>query len=193
MNMTRLIQTLLATTTAIASLAANAQGATYLIDPSHTFVTFEAAHFGTSTNRGRFDKKEGTVEFDRAGKSGKVDLSIATASVNTGVAPFDKHLQSKDFFNSAEHPSARFLADRFSFKDDQVTEVKGTLTMLGKTLPVTLVASRFNCYMNPIFKREVCGGDFETVIQRSQWGIAYGLPGIPDAVRLLIQVEAIKQ
>ena len=28
--------------------------------------------------------------------------------------------------------------------------------------PVTLKATHFNCYLNPMFKREVCGGDFET-------------------------------
>ncbi|MDP3223787.1 MAG: polyisoprenoid-binding protein, partial [Rubrivivax sp.] len=63
-----------------------------------------------------------------------------------------------------------------------------------KSNPVTLKASNFNCYNNPMFKREVCGGDFETTIQRSQWGLGYGLPVVaPDNVRLLIQVEAIKQ
>jgi len=56
-----------------------------------------------------------------------------------------------------------------------------------------LKASRFNCYDNPFFKREVCGGDFETTIQRSLWGSTYGLPGIPDNIRLVVQVEAIKQ
>jgi polyisoprenoid-binding protein YceI len=44
-----------------------------------------------------------------------------------------------------------------------------------------------------MLKREVCGGDFETTIARSQWGIVYGLPGIPDNIRLLIQIEAVKQ
>jgi polyisoprenoid-binding protein YceI len=172
----------------------HAQSGTYTIDPAHTFVTFEVAHFGTSTNRGRFDKKEGTVQFDRAGKTGKVDLTLDTSSINTGTAPFDKHLQSKDLFNSAEFPSARFVAERFNFKGDQVSDVVGSLTMLGKTLPVTLTASRFNCYTNPIFKREVCGGDFETTIARSQWGMTWGTNfGIPDNVKLLIQVEAIKQ
>ena len=68
----------------------------------------------------------------------------------------------------------------------------GQFTLMGKTHPVTLKATKFNCYQNPMLKREVCGGDFETTIQRSQWGMTYGLPGIPDNVRLLIQVEAIK-
>ncbi len=174
--------------------AAQAQTATYSIDPTHTFVNFEVTHFGTSTNRGRFDRKEGTVQFDRAGRSGRVEISIEAGSVSTGVAPLDTHLKSKDFFNAAEHPTVRFVGDKFSFQGDQVTAVAGTLTMLGKALPVTLTASRFNCYQNPIFKREVCGGDFVTTIKRSQWGMNYGLDyGIPDEVRLLIQVEAIRQ
>jgi polyisoprenoid-binding protein YceI len=176
------------------SFGAQAQSATYAIDPTHTFVTFEIDHFGTSTNRGRFDKKEGTVQFDRAGKTGKVELTIDTSSINTGVAPFNKHLQSKDFFNSAEYPTAKFVADKFSFNGDKVTEVAGTLTLLGKTHPVVLKANRFNCYDNPMLKREVCGGDFETTIARSQWGMNWGLDrGFQDNVRLVVQVEAIKQ
>ena len=117
------------------SVGARAQAATYAIDPTHTFVTFEISHFGTSTNRGRFDKKSGTVTLDKAGKTGKVDLTLETGSINTGTAPFDKHLQSKDFFNSGEHPTARFVSDKFSFNGDKVAEVSGQLTLLGKTLP----------------------------------------------------------
>lgn len=186
-------QTLAAFAFAAAALGAHANSATYAIDPTHTFANFEAQHFGTSTLRGRFDKKEGTVQIDRAAKTGKVEVTIDTTSVNTGVAPLDKHLSSKDFFNATEFPTAKFVGDKFVFNGDKVTEIAGTLTMLGKTQPVTLKANGFNCYQNPMLKREVCGGDFETTIQRSQWGMAYGLPGIPDNVRLVIQVEAVKQ
>ena len=70
----------------------------------------------------------------------------------------------------------------------------GQLTMLGKTVPVVLKATNFNCYVNPMLKREVCGGDFETTIQRSQWGMGWGINlGIPDTVKLAVQVEAVKQ
>jgi polyisoprenoid-binding protein YceI len=186
-------KTLLVTALLAAAGFAQAQSATYAIDPTHTFVNFEASHFGTSTLRGRFDRKEGTVQLDRAGKTGKAEISIDITSVSTGVGPLDGHLKSKDFFDAAAHPSAKFVGDKFVFNGDKVSEVAGTLTMMGKTLPVTLKASNFNCYPSPMLKREVCGGDFETTIARSQWGIVYGLPGIPDNIRLLIQIEAIKQ
>jgi len=172
---------------------AQAQTASYTLDPTHTFVTWEALHLGTSTSRGRFDKKEGKVEFDRTAKTGKIDITIDMASITTGVATFDNHLKGKDFFDVTAHPTARFQASGFSFDGSKVSAVQGTLTMLGKTQPVELKSSRFNCYENPFFKREVCGGDFEVTIQRSLWGSTYGLPGIPDNVRLLVQAEAIKQ
>jgi polyisoprenoid-binding protein YceI len=177
----------------LAAGGAHAQSATYSIDPTHTFVNWEALHFGTSTSRGRFDKKEGTVTFDRAGKSGKVDITIDMASISTGVGPFDNHLRSGDFFDTAKHPTARFVSERMVFAGDNVSEVVGTLTMRGLSKPVTLKALRFNCYPNPILKRDVCGGDFETTVQRSQFGMTYGLPGIPDNIKLSIQVEAVKQ
>ncbi len=178
----------------LAAGAVHAQSASYAIDPSHTYATFEISHFGTSTNRGRWDKKEGTVQLDRAGKSGKVELTIDVASINTGSAAFDKHLRGADFFDVEKHPTASFVADKFSFNGDKVAEVAGTLTLKGQTNPVVLKASNFNCFQHPMLKREVCGGDFETTIDRAAYGINYGLQyGFPKDVRVVIQVEAVKQ
>lgn len=186
---------LLATAALGLAIAASAQANTYAIDPTHTFVIYEVSHYGTSTNRGRFDRKEGTVQFDRAAKTGKVEVSFDLNSISTGVAMLDKHLQGADFFDTAKYPKATFVGDKFTFSGDKVTQVAGTLMLRGKAQPVVLKASNFNCYINPLLRREVCGGDFQTTIKRSQWGIDYGLEdsSVPDEVRLLIQVEAIKQ
>jgi polyisoprenoid-binding protein YceI len=177
------------------SAGVSAQSATYTIDPTHTFVNFEVKHFGTSTNRGRWDKKDGSITVDRAAKTGRVELNIDVASVNTGTGPFDSHLKSADFFDAANYPTAKFVGTNFKFDGDKVVEVAGDLTMRGKTNPVTLKATGFGCYENPRLKREVCGGDFEANIQRSLWDISFGVvnKAIPDMVRLEIQVEAIKQ
>jgi polyisoprenoid-binding protein YceI len=189
MNKTFLAAAILAVTG-----AAHAELATYSIDPTHTFANFEANHMGASTLRGRFDKKEGSVTINKATKTGKAEITIDTSSISTGVAPLDTHLKSKDFFNATEFGTAKFVGDKFTFTGDKVSAVAGTLTMLGKTQPVTLKATNFNCYMSPMIKREVCGGDFETTIARSAYGMDYGLTyGLPDNIRLLIQIEAIKQ
>ena len=173
---------------------AQAEPATYAIDPSHTFATFEISHFGASVNRGRFDKKEGTVQFDQTGRSGKVDVSFNTGSINTGTPAFDKHLKSAEIFNAEKYPTMRFVSDQFIFDEDKVFSVEGKLTLLGKTQPLTLKANQFNCYQSPMLKREVCGGDFEGTIDRTAFGVNYGVDwGFPKNVRLLVQVEAVKQ
>ena len=192
-RLTRLLATL-AVGLWLALPATSAISASYDIDPAHTFATFEIGHFGTSTNRGRFDKKEGTLQFDRAAKTGKIDIDIYTGSINTGTVFFDKFLTSFNLFDAATFPTAKFVSDKFNFEGDKVVSVNGNFTLLGKTNPMTLTATNFNCYAHPLLKREVCGGDFETTLDRSQYGMNYGLIfGFSKNVHLLIQVEAIKQ
>jgi len=171
---------------------AQAQSLNFNVDPSHTFSYFEIRHNGTSTIRGRFDKKEGTVSLDRTAKTGKAEITLDVNSLSTGVPPLDAHLKNKDFFNAPEFPTIKFVGDKFSFDGDKVTGVSGTLTLLGKTQPATLKATFFNCYENARLKREVCGGDFETTIIRSAYGMTNGLPRIPDEVTIKIQIEAIR-
>ena len=111
-----------------------------------------------------------------------------------GVPPFDRHVKSAEMFDAEKHPTIKFVSDKFSFNGDKVSEVTGQLTLLGKTAPVTLKATQFNCYDSPMLKREVCGGDFEATIDRTQWGMNYGVEwGFPKNVRLVVQIEAIKQ
>lgn len=178
---------------AAAAASGPGKGATYVIDPTHTFVNYEIGHYGTTTNRGRFSTSDGTVKIDASGAGGAIDITLDISSINTGVDLLNRHLQSKDFFNVAEFPTGRFSADRIVFSGDKVTGVAGTLTLLGKSKPVQLDAKRFKCYVSPIFSRQVCGGDFETVITRSDYGIVWGLNfGFEDQVRLIVQVEAIR-
>lgn len=176
------------------AVPASAAPQRYVVDPTHTFVTLEVLHFGTSTVRARFDQKDGHVEIDFAARTGTARITIDTASVNSGMPDFDKHLKSRDFLDVGNHREAIFDGTRFVFDGDRVGAVDGTLTLLGKTHPVSLKAVRFNCYDNPILKARVCGGDFETTIRRSQWGMNWGIDmGIPDEVRLSIQIEAARQ
>ena len=66
--------------------AAPAAPVVYTIDAAHTQVHWEARHFGTSTQRGRFAQIEGHIAIDRDSGDGEVSISIATVSVSSGVA-----------------------------------------------------------------------------------------------------------
>jgi len=173
--------------------AAHAEMATYAVEPTHTSVMFEILHNKTSTLRGRFDKTSGSVEFDRAGRQGRADITVDVTSLDTGLAAFTKNLREKNFLNVAAAPTAHFVGDKFVFDGDKVSAVEGELTLLGKSLPVSLKAQRFNCYISPLIRREICGGDFETTIRRGDFGMDYKLSEIANDVHLVIQIEAIKQ
>jgi len=184
----------LATAAALMAGAAHAETATYAVDPTHTFATFEISHFGASVNRARFDKKEGSVQLDKAAKTGKVELTLQMDSINSGTAPFNKHLQSAEIFDAEKFPTAKFVGDKFTFDGDKVVSVSGDLTIKGKTQPVTFKANQYASYDSPMVKREVCGGDFETTIDRTAFGVDYGIAyGFPKNVRIVAQIEAIKQ
>jgi polyisoprenoid-binding protein YceI len=182
------------TGTSVQAQVTAAPTVTYNLDPTHTTVIFEVDHVNTSTLRGRFDRKEGRVQLDREAKTGTVQVSIEAQSVSTGVTVFDKSLTGEKFFNAAQFPQMNFESTKIEFDGDKVKAVHGRLTLLGQTHPLTLNALRFNCYMNPMLKREVCGGDFEATFDRTQWGMNFGLNfGAPRDVHLLIQAEGIRQ
>ena len=173
--------------------AVHAQGVTYVLDPSHTQVTFEVLHLGTSTLRGRFNRIEGHVTLDRAARSGDVQITVDTASVSTGVLPLDGMLRGAQGFVSQDHPKAFFVARQLVFEGDKLASVRGEFSLRGTSQPLLMRATNFNCYEHPQLKREVCGGDFEAELMRSSFGINHSLPFVGDKVRLLIQVEGVRQ
>src|SRR5262247_4124417 len=121
-----------------APLAAAAEVENYVIDPYHTVPYFEVEHLQTAMMRGRFDRATGKFSFDKAAKSGSVELEIPTATVNTGDTDRgprprtrDEHLKNADFFNVQEFPTMTFKSTKVVFKGDEPSGVEGNLTMLG--------------------------------------------------------------
>jgi polyisoprenoid-binding protein YceI len=181
-------------TVALAALAAlTVQAEPYTIDPKHTFESFEINHFGLSTLHGRFDKTSGTLNYDPANKTGSVDVTIEVASVTTGNAERDAHLQKPEFFDAANHPTIKFKSKPFRFEGDQLKAVEGDLTIRGVTKPMTLNVTRAVCTSHPLLKIPACGADADATIKRSDFGVSAYLPGIGDEVKLHLDIEALKQ
>ena len=166
---------------------------TYSVDLRHTHPSYEISHFGWSIQRGRFDNVTGTIVLDRAAKSGSVDVRIEVSSVSTGVSKLDEHLKSEDFFNAAKYPTITFKAPKIVFNGDTPSAVPGEMTILGVTKPVALDVTHFSCGQHPMLKKEVCGAEASATIKRSEFGMITYLPGLGDEVKLLINVEALKQ
>ena len=177
----------------IAALAASAAPQTFALDPANTHVHWELKHFGTSTSRGRFDAITGSVTLDREAHTGSASISIDTGSISTGTRIFDGVLRGPLLLATEEHPSAYFVASRFTFDGDRLVSVTGEFTLRGNSRPLTLKAMRFGCRTDTASDnappREVCGGDFEAGFNRSDFGITHSLPFVGDAVRLVVQIE----
>lgn len=186
MHFKHLVITLLAT----ASVSAFAQ--TYNIDPGHTYPSFEADHMGVSTFRGKFTKTSGTVVLDRAAQTGTLDIAIDADSIDFGHAKLNGHAKSKDMFNAEKFPTITYKGKSIKFNGDTPVAVKGDLTLLGVTKPVTLTINKFKCIQHPMLKREVCGADASGEFKRSDFGLNFGLPRFSPEVKLAIQVEAVR-
>ena len=95
-----------------AALLAPAQAAEYVIDPTHTYASFEIDHLGFSTQRGQFNRSSGIVEFDPEGKTGRIDITIDAASLDTGFALRDDVLRGDQWqgHQQAGEKLARYVA-----------------------------------------------------------------------------------
>ncbi|MGV7210920.1 YceI family protein [Oxalobacteraceae bacterium A2-2] len=172
--------------------ATSAMAASYNIDPTHTYPSFEADHMGISVWRGKFDKTSGTIQMDRAAKTGSMEITIDAASIDFGLDKMNSHAKGEDMFNVAKFPTAVYKGKSFKFEGEQLVAVDGELTLLGVTKPLTLKVDKFKCIMHPRLKREVCGANATAEFKRSDYGLNYGLPNFSPEVKLAIQVEAIK-
>ncbi len=184
--MRRLLPTLLLCASAAQAVAERVE---YTLDPAHSFVHIELLHFGTSTIRGRFGPLAGKVTLDRTSERGSADLAIDTASVSTGFRPFDARLREADLLATSLHPQAHFVAENFRFDSERLVEVRGEFTLRGVSQPLGLRVLRFACELRTPLQREVCGGDFEGEILRSDFGAGFGIPFVADRVRIVVQVE----
>jgi polyisoprenoid-binding protein YceI len=166
---------------------------TYVLDPTHTFPSFEIRHHNVSTMRGKFNHSQGRVVLDPAGQGSRIEVIIDAASGDTGHEGLNQKLLGSNFFNTARFPEIRYTASSVEFKDDKPVRALGELTMLGVTRPVALEIRDYACTLQFLTRRPLCGADVYAVIKRSDFGMNYGIPLIGDEVRLAIEVEGFRE
>lgn len=175
------------------SMTAGAMAAdSFTIDSRHTYPVFEVNHLGFSTQRGRFNNVTGKIMLVPEQKSGSIEVTIDSASVDMGLEAWDKHMRGEDFFNVEKFPNMTFKSTKLMYEGDKLVGAEGDFTLLGVTQPVRLDVKGFACGTHPINKKALCGADISTTIKRSDFGMTKYLPGIGDMVVINIPVEAFK-
>jgi polyisoprenoid-binding protein YceI len=165
----------------------------YRIDSAHSIPAFEFMHLGLTTQRGRFDKVQGTVVLDPAAKKGKVAFEIETASLNMGFGTETPNSPGYNLFDVANHPKIVFNSDRLIFGGDRsVIAADGRLTMLGVTKPLRVTVDQFKCSLNPLNSKAMCTGNITATLKRSDFGMVKFIPAISDEIKISVPVEAYK-
>lgn len=171
--------------------AETAKPGSYKIDPAHTSVNFSVSHLGTSNLVGRFNTIEGDITLQPGGNSG-VEVSIATASVDTNQNKRDEHLRGPDFFNAKQYPKMEFRSTKMHFNDGEPRGIEGSLSLHGKTRPVMLAVEPIGAGNDP-WGGYRAGYKATTVIKRSDYGMNFMQGGIGDDIEVTLNIEAIKQ
>lgn len=182
----------------LSTLAAAAQAdmARYELDPEHTALYFTVEHIGYSKVLGIFSQVEGSFMYDADTRElGEVEVTIDAGSVNTFNKARDGHVRKGDFLHVSQHPEIVFTATGGTPNSKTTGSVTGNLTILGETNPVTLNVTLNKDAPYPFgHKRVVLGLSMTTSIQRSDFGMNYGVANglVGDEVQINIETEAMK-
>ena len=163
----------------------------YEFDKGHTYIGFAISHIGLSTTYGAFRDFDGTLIIDEAApEKSSVDVTIKVASVDTLHAKRDEHLRGKDFFNVEQFPAMTFKSTQIKSTGKTTARMRGDLTMLGVTKPVTLEVTLNAKKEHPMSKKMTVGFEAQGKLKRSDFGLSKGIPAVGDEVTLTISTEA---
>lgn len=171
---------------------------TYVLDPAHTTIDFVARHAMVTKTRGKFEDFEGTITVAENIADSKADVTIKSASINTGNDDRDGHVKGDDFFAVEKYPELTFTAISFNVDEAGNGTVTGDLTIKGVTKPVTLDVETEGLAEDP-FGNTRFGFEATTKINRLDYGIDFNAPLktggvlVSEEIKIELEVSAIKQ
>jgi polyisoprenoid-binding protein YceI len=178
-----------------ASTCAVAAPVAYTLDPAHTQVQFSWNHLQYSNHEAGFDDVSGTLLWDADDiANSSVDVTIAVDSVHSHVVLLDQKLKSAQFLDAARYPQVRFVSTRVEPLGDAAghLRISGNLTVHGVTRASTLDAHLNRVGKYPMLDVPAAGFSAHTVIKRSEFGVAEGIPYVGDELTVRISAEALE-
>lgn len=176
---------------------------TWQLDPAHSSIEFAVKHMMMTTVRGRFKDVQATLTGDRDHpEQAGVDVTIAVASIDTGVGDRDAHLRGPDFFNAEHFPQITFHSTRIGGnppkqEGDRFTLV-GDLVIHGISMEVVLDCEYEGRGTDPWGKTRA-GFSFRTELDRREWGLKWnqtietGGVLVANKVRVEGEVQFVRQ
>lgn len=141
--MTRKTPTLLALAATLAlGLAGTAQAVEYgTLDTAASRVGFRYTQMGVTLD-GQFKQFSAQLRFDPARpEAAAATVEVPLAGIDTGSPEGDDEVKAKTWFDTANHPVARFVASAVKPLGNSRFEIAGQLSIKGKTRPVSFPAT----------------------------------------------------
>ncbi len=167
---------------------------TYEIDTAHSMIIFRAKHNAVSYNYGRFNEFTGQIVMDPMGIDSMVEFEVKAASVDTGNEKRDQHLRSSDFFSAKQFPVITFKSTKVSAKEgeEDVFEVTGDLELHGVKKSIT-VDVEITGQAKGREGESLIGFESTFTINRSEFGMTYGMGSVSDDIRITVSIEAAQK
>ena len=189
-----LAATLLALPFSVSADLSEVPSGEYNLDNYHGYITFTYTHLGFSNPRVGFNRFDAKLELDSSDpENSVVEVTIDATSIDSRVAEFNEHLNSADFFNTAEYPTITFRSTKVEATGGNTFKVAGDLTILGTTKPVTLTTTINKAGNHPMQNVPAVGVSASAKLMRSEWGLGAYVPAVSDEVELSIEVELLGQ
>jgi polyisoprenoid-binding protein YceI len=169
----------------------------WVLDPAHSELTFKVRHLMISNVKGAFTKFNAVIEGEDFTKA-PIMVTVDTASVTTHDENRDGHLRSAEFFDVANFPEMTFTSNSFTSEGDDQYKLKGSLTIKGKSHPVTLDVEFGGINTDP-WGNKKAGFSVNGKINRQDWGLNWNTPleagGVllGDDVRIIAEVQLVKK
>jgi polyisoprenoid-binding protein YceI len=121
----------------------------WVLDTSHTTLSFVAKHLMVAKVRGGFTRFSGGVTVAERLEDSTAEVTIEADSVHTGDEGRDAHLRTNDFFDVEHNPQITFRSTRITPTGRNRWDVTGDLTIRGTTREVVLDATYEGAYTDP--------------------------------------------
>jgi polyisoprenoid-binding protein YceI len=165
----------------------------WAVDPAHSTVGFAVRHLGVAKVRGRFTGFEATVTIGETLADTSVTATIDLATVDTGNADRDAHVQADDIVDVANRPTIEFRSTAISGSGDDWT-LEGEATIGGITKPLTLAVELGGIEAFPGGGPRHAGFEATGELRRSDYGIAPAMPAamLGDVIKLQLDLELLE-
>ena len=144
---------------------------TWVLDPSHSEVTFSVRHMMISKVRGTFGVKSATIVAPENPLEATVEASVDVTSVDTKDEGRDQHLRSAEFFDIETYPTMDFRSNGVRLEDGDFL-VDGDLTIRGVTKPATFSLD-FGGFGTDPWGNYKAGATAKTVVNREDFGLTW--------------------